>query len=486
MLQILVIGNQDLYLIGNPSITFFKQVFRRHTNFSIDTHKLHSRGDANFGQSTITTVEKYGDLLCGLYMDYKLPKLKPKLNLSWVDSVGHAIFEDITLQIDEKVIDKHNGEWLFIMDQLKSADVNKNKNDSSRRYGHVVYENSYQTMNNTLINNGNITSFTGTNIHNNTNSVTSSQKHFTGDRFMTPLRFWFCDNYGLSLPLLCIPYSTIYLKTSHRELQQLVNATTDIIGVVDIIDDEDKAHSSFKVWGEYIFLDRDEKRRFINTSHQYLIEVLNYQEHTLQQSQNSNLSTPVTTNSPYKYNYQEFKMNHKMSAVKLLLWVPHMSNYTTDFTISGDIYSDIQYSNRRLVKNKSKQNNWFNFSMYKHLLTDAIDTDTMYLFKNGHIRINNIKSENLPAMFYANVIPKRFCNIVPYSNYIYMYSFAINPLDHQPSGTCNFSALDEITLVLNDINLYTTDSTDGSYVNIYSYGYNILNINSGNIYLEYN
>ena len=494
-LQILIVGNQDSYLIGNPNITFYKSVYRKHTNFSINCLQQDIHGTPDFGSTYTCNISKSGDLLCGIYLDCKLPAInfipsETGLYGEWVDGIGYAMIDTVEVNIDDKTMDKHTGEWLYLRDKLNTNNKNHNVHNSSFDYGHIVSnDNKYQTRHNQILLDGNINALTGiANVHNEhrKNLEVVESKSYLGDRCITPLQFWFCNNYGLSLPMISIPDTQVSIKIKHREIEQLLtsNFPTSDIKKALIEDDQnlDKSYNSFKIWAEYIYLDADERRKFVETSHKYLIETINYENEILLQKAIKADSTE------YEQYEQKLNLDFLNCVVKYLVWVPHMKEYikpTHNFV--NKKHTDKRLTNKEAKKGYS--NNWFNFSTYNRETSsdNAVNTNERYLFKTAQIIINNEhRTDKLPVEFMCNILPKRHFNIVPYSNYIYSYSFALNPLDHQPTGFCNFKSVDQISLLLDDIKLYTEDgAVDGSYINIYGCSYNILNINSGNIYLEY-
>jgi hypothetical protein len=185
------------------------------------------------------------------------------------------------------------------------------------------------------------------------------------------------------------------------------------------------------------------------------------------------------------------------NCVKAIFWVPHMKQYTNSpSNITTDL-ANIQYaSDRKSVTNAHQYgNNWFNYSIYADEKAKIINTENIYLFKSGQILLNNEqRTPLLPAKYFANIQPQRYFDVVPFSNYIYTYSFALYPFEYQPSGTCNFSRFDSIRLSLNNLNCnnndkkntqYTQIDSDSNYVNLYALSYNVLLIKSGAAQIKY-
>src|SRR5690606_20994389 len=128
LMQLVAYGAQDVYLTGNPQITFFKVVYRRHTNFSIEAIEQTFNGTADFGKKVICTVSRNGDLINNVYLQVQLPALsvgsvynvgetQPN-NVAWTNSIGHALIRSVEIEVGGQKIDKHYGEWLEIWDEL--------------------------------------------------------------------------------------------------------------------------------------------------------------------------------------------------------------------------------------------------------------------------------------------------------------------------------------------------------------------------------
>jgi hypothetical protein len=210
--------------------------------------------------------------------------------------------------------------------------------------------------------------------------------------------------------------------------------------------------------------------------HEYLIE----QVQSIQ-----NVLLPSTNNCNTKIDLKNIT-----NCVKALFWVPHMRQYAN--SSNNKNYTNIEYANERKTIRDAPSfgNNWFNYSIYSK--NSDTNTQNIYLFKCGQLLLNNEqRTPLLPAMYFANTQPERYFKAIPFSNYIYTYSFALYPFEHQPSGTCNFSRFDTIRLALDNINCnnkaseYCEFDENSNYLNIYALSYNILLIHSGTAQLRY-
>ena len=119
LMQLVAYGAQDIYLTGNPQITFFKAVYRRHTNFSIESIKQLFNGNADFGEEVNITLQRNADLVHKMYLQIKLPSIDISAGNSdttttysafrWLNWIGHVLIKDIEISIGGQKIDKHYG-----------------------------------------------------------------------------------------------------------------------------------------------------------------------------------------------------------------------------------------------------------------------------------------------------------------------------------------------------------------------------------------
>lgn len=175
LLQLVAYGAQDIYLTGNAQITFFKVVYRRHTNFSMESIEQTFNGTADFGKKVTCTVSRNGDLIHRVYLQVTLPTVQSTVSSAyfrWVNFIGHVLIKSVEVQIGGQRIDKQYGDWLTIWFELSCPP-------------------GLQSGYNNMV--GNTVALTGTGL--------------TGTEATTlyvPLQFWFCRNAGLSLPLIAL------------------------------------------------------------------------------------------------------------------------------------------------------------------------------------------------------------------------------------------------------------------------------------------
>ena len=335
LLQLVAYGAQDVYLTGNPQITFFKVVYRRHTNFSIESIQQTFNGSPGAGKRVTCQISRNGDLVHKLYVVFTSP-----IDSDLVD--GRGCISKVEVEIGGQLIDRQYGDWMQIWNELTLP---------------AGKESGYNEM-----------------IKANSNLKTKAY---------VPLEFWFCRNIGLALPLIALQYHEVKIN----------------------IEFSSTGFGDATLWADYIFLDTDERRRFAQLSHEYLIEQVQF---TGGESINSsNLSAKLSFNHP----------------VKELIWQEK---------------DKIELGKTKLMLNGNDR---------------FAERDTKYF---THVQ---------PYQHHTN-IPDSSCNIN-------VYSFALKPEEHQPSGTLNMSRIDTAQLKISDISNATGE------VRIYAHSYNVLRILSG-------
>ena len=241
-MQLVAYGAQDIYLTGNPQITFFKVVYRRHTNFSMETIQQTINGTSTLTSSATTgnvTISRSGDLVHKVYVTSSTASIED----------GTAIISDVTLEIGGQQIDKHYKEWNQIWQELSTPE-SKSLGLSSMQCG-----------------------FQGLTTETGGNNLGMVQ---------IPLQFWFCRNPGLALPLIALQYHEVKLKFTWGTSAS-PTASSPGCGFAAVV----------KVWSDYIYLDTDERRRFAQVSHEYLIEQVQKQSLTATTSSKLNFNHPV-------------------------------------------------------------------------------------------------------------------------------------------------------------------------------------------------
>ena len=356
LMQLIAYGAQDMYLTGNPQITFFKVVYRRHTNFAMEAISQSFEGDVNSGCQVSCTIARNGDLVHRVYLEVQTHQDDDPLQNVF------ALVNRVDLEIGGQLIDRHYGKWMAMWCELTHS----------------------------------------TSKHEQLQKLMSVD---AGKCAWLPFQFSFCRNPGLSIPLIALQYHEIKLNIKFNEIPE---------------------KWSLCLWCDYIYLDTDERRRFAQTSHEYLIE-------QTQTALGNCVQTDCETNVP-------LHLNHP---VKELLWViPDDTKWGWD--------SNVKWTQELSGKVMLRLNGQERFSA----------RDESY-FRDVQRYQHHTGADAVP---YSSAVP----------NDIYLYSFAIDPEDHQPSGTCNFSRIDNSKLVVDATALGT-----GNKLDVYAVNYNVFRIMSG-------
>jgi hypothetical protein len=418
LLQLKAIGTQDEYLIGNPDISFFKKVYRRHTNFSLETSEITSKTLPSTSSHTMNfEIAKYGDLLSNLVLEITLPKISTSSGsyLNWTNNTGHAYIKECKISIGDKTIDKHNSVWLDIWNELTD-------------YNLAQYQmlNKHKSKNTYLKNGG----------------LTDTDKDL---KLYVPLQFWFCRNVGLSIPLICLNHSTVKVNVTFRSIQSIINTNSSSSVTIT-------GNPSIKLYGDYIFLDENERRTLANkTELDYLIEQVQY--------------TKISPSTDVKLNFTK--------PIKNILWVFRNNNVAKD---SSDSSSSTRDATLNTTGTMNNYNDYFNYMASSTDTSEIINgTNSYEPFSNFKLKLNNTDKFPYRPASYFRTVQSHFAGFNIPSKHIYLYSFALDSMDSDPTGAINFSKIDHVNMNFDNISATSSDTT----MEVYVVNYNILRIKSG-------
>ena len=371
LMQLVAYGAQDIYLTGNPQITFFKVVYRRHTNFSMEAIEQTWNGTSTGTTAArcTATISRNGDLVYRMYLEIDgTPKAEANVTAQSIT--------DIEVEIGGQKIDKQTGQWMNVWAHLTEPNPS----------GHVGECDTGST--------------TGTLYQNMSGMAGCLGDTDASTKFFVPLQFWFCRNAGLALPLIALQYHEVKIILNHNWDAGFSSGAT-----------------SNKLWADYIYLDTEERRRFAQVSHEYLIEQV--QDQTV---------TAGTSN--------ELNFNHP---VKELVWCVD----ATDGTLAAIGSASDTFQLKLNGHDRFAARDWRYFS-----------------------RVQVHAHHSGPGGLTAAVAAAGGA----FSDGIGVYSFALKPEEHQPSGTCNFSRIDNAQFV---------QSSGGNATRVYAVNYNVLRVMSG-------
>lgn len=397
-MQLVAYGAQDIYLTGSPQITFFKTIYRRHTNFAVESIEQTFNGTVGFGRKVSTTISRNGDLITDIFLEITLKKSGPTFY------PAEALIQDIELEIGGQRIDKHYADWFRIYDALFR------KNDEQEQYRRMV-------------------------------DFVDGESNDTVKRFYLPLIFFFNRSPGMALPLIALQYHEVRLNI------QLAPPTA-----VPGVNGNDN-FMSVQCYVDYVYLDTDERRRFAQVSHEYLIQQLQF-------TGDEGVQPSATTSASYNV---RLNFNHP---TRFLTWVFKGEKHGQYTSLPTTVdYANIKTYAEALAPLKSAK-----------------------LQLNGHDRFSERKGS------YFNLV-------TPYQGLraklpagIYLYSFSLKPDEHQPSGSCNFSRIDNATLsislktasaagsniaTITDENTMLSHGTGLNALKVFAENYNVFRIMSG-------
>jgi len=415
LLQLVAHGKQDVFLTGNPQMTWFKMVYRRYTNFAIESQPMYFDGTPDFGKRITCLVPRRGDLLSQIILEVSLPALTLTTGdpISYVNSIGHALIQEISIEIGEQQIDRQTGEWMEIWSTYTTP------YDKQTGFNQMIGK-------------------TDTNV---------APQLFGSQKLYIPLRFWFCRNPGLALPLLALQYHPIRINLTLRPLNQLFYSSGLSGPLCSTLEVSPVSITDLMLWGDYIYLDVEERRRFVSSAHEYLIEQVQY-------------TSPLPIASGSTSATLRIEFNHPL---RELFWFIQRSDMT-------------------------RFHEFFNYSslgLYEQGIRQDILQDTV-LQLDGFDRF-----QVRDAKYFSLVQPWQYHKVIPKNFYTYSYSFALDPESVQPCGSLNASRMDSIVLQVNlvpavvtqitalDSSGNSTTSASTFYARVYGINHNVLRIADG-------
>lgn len=484
LIQLVAYGVEDLYLSGDPQITFFKIVYRRHTNFAIESVKQSFSSKADFGEKVTCTLGRTGDLIGNIMLYVKLPPINifydefgcpdPNKKVAWARSIGYALIKETTFEIGGKLIDKQYGEWLYIWEELTTRqnvgsaklvgdlpslyDFSNGKSSYDLFIPLKYFFNRFNGMALPLI------ALYSTDVKITFTFRRDSECYIIGPTYsiemdddVVPFKYGDYISqvqgdriiYGYFISFDYLTKRLFYIKiTSHTALSSGFDSIHPIINPInnysafplagcveryEITPDLNLHFVESWLYVDYVFLENSERQKFSRSSHEYLIDQIQYNQLIGVQSQN--VGQNLNLSHPCK--------SHQWVVQLDCMTGPRSMNDLFNFTNSV-----VRYPDGRLYG--------------KNIVTKAT------LLLNGNKRFNGRSGSY-------------FNSEEPYSRYyrapaegINVYSFCFCPEEHQPSGSINMSKYDYITMQMilsKVINRHNTCS-----IRSYTLSHNILRI----------
>jgi len=307
-MQLVAVGAQNAFLNKDPEFTLMKAVYKRHSNFAIQSIEQTFNGTVDFGRKVTCQVSRSADLIWKTYLEVTLPELSSGTTVAWTRNVGHALIDYVNVEIGGVEIDRHYGDWFNIWNELTQT---------------AEREDGYNVM------------------IGNTSTLTTGATSIPETVLYIPLQFWFCRNPGLSLPLVALQYHEVKINVSFARFSELYigsPSSTPTLGATSLYID-------------YIFLETSERTIFARSQHEYLIEQLQF----------------GGGESVSALNYKaKLNMNHPC---KEIVWVVQPdanvnsgANRWSDYTNSGTDTNNFYIKDDTIVNAKLQLNNQDRFS----------------------------------------------------------------------------------------------------------------------------
>ena len=584
LMQLVAYGAQDVYLTGNPQITFWKVTYRRYTNFAIESIEQTFNGQADFGRRVTCIISRNGDLAYRTYLQVTLPEINQLMgNTStltsgvgsvyarWLDFPGEQLIAQVEVEIGGQRIDRQYGDWMHIWNQLTMT------SEQQRGYFKMIGN----TTQLTFITDPSFADVDGPCDSLAPRQVCAPRNALPETTLYVPLQFWFCTNPGLALPLIALQYHEVKINLDIRPIDECLWAVTSLncnpasgtlsasqgqYGVatpVTAVIAYNQSLVAASLYVDYVFLDTDERRRFAQNPHEYLITQLQFTgDESVGSSSNKiklNFNHPVkeliwvvqpdqnvdycssllcdTTLfkvlGPQPFNYTDAidalpNAIHAFGgpaeiagkgayidarglfqdAGALDAYTPE--GYTGYWHGPNDPYNEVNLGGPSVGLNASESSSAaaqlaalakLGLSSYSDFTgaqsghnegSTVSDAGTFVLSEvsldmhcwgqnpvvvaklqlNGQDRFSEREGS-----YFSWVQPYQVHTRSPDEG-INVYSFALRPEEHQPSGTCNFSRIDNATLQLVLSNA-TVEGTKTAKVRVYATNYNVLRIMSG-------
>jgi len=498
LIELAAHGKDDLFLTKDPQITFFKLIYRRHTNFSTEETEHSFLSDVNFGAQYVCLIPHDGDLIDGMSVRISLPEI-PQFTtgggldnitkIAWARYIGFVLIRSIEIEINGRIIDRHYGEWMYIWSCLTTNNLNDGGLD--KLIGNIpeLYE------------------------------FSASKPSYT---LYIPLYFWFCRNTGNAIPVIALQYSDIRVNLEIDDLENcIITSPTHYIQCNDDIE-------CFKS-GEYLVQKLPDGSKSYGRFHQYDIESKKLYYQSIGLTKFIGIPPPDQFSKPNDYSNSIYGVTSQfyVTPIQNKISVPHLfrplrlqslvrkdavllvnfvyldeeerykfAQTKHDYLIERLYYtpsSQIDSSNKKIKLNidqpcklivwvpklqyMSAINDWYNYT--DNHQRDPITGNPVGnpLILQEKIMLNSVDRINkYNHQYYEYIQSYSYSeNSLPYG--IGMYSFALYPLNIQPSGTTNMSQIEliELTMRMNNI----VNQNNIASIKVYSLCYNILRVNNG-------
>ena len=531
LMQLVAYGAQDVYLTGNPQITFWKVSYRRYTNFAMESIEQTFNGQADFGRRVTCTISRNGDLAYRTYLQVTLPEINQGMKgngandegvyARWLDFPGEQLIAQVEVEIGGQRIDRQYGDWMHIWNQLTLT------SEQQRGY----YQMIGNTTQLTFLTDPSFNAVDGPCESGAPTQVCAPRNALPETTLYVPFQFWYCRNPGLALPLIALQYHEVKINLDIRPIDECLFA----VGSLHCDNGSNKVTTAYNqslvaasLYVDYVFLDTDERRRMAQNPHEYLIEQLQFTgDESVGSSSNKiklNFNHPCKeliwvvqpdNNVDYCSSLECGQPLNKVlgaqpfnytDAIDVLPNAIHAfggpdaiaettQSYINDNMFndagavdltgaSGDYWSEAngQYTNPNFAPDAGDE---FMNSGVSDAGTFVLSETSIDMHCWGENPVVTGKLQLNGQDRFSEREGTYFDLVQPYQHHtrnpdtgINVYSFALRPEEHQPSGSCNFSRIDNATLQLVLSNA-TVQGTRTAKVRVYATNYNVLRVMSG-------
>ena len=520
LLQLVSYGAQDIYISGNPQITFWKVLYKRHTNFAMESIEVTFNGQADFNKRVTAIINRNADLMYRTYVQVVLPSVDlvtltaSVKRFRWLNFIGHRLIKTVELEIGGQRIDRQYGDWMQIWTQL-SQDVGTVAalNDMIGNTHDLVLMKDARGY-------ALDASCAGSELTN-----TCAPRAGTPARTLyIPLQFWFCRNPGLAIPLIALQYHEVRINV---EFEQWINCVYYELASSAVAPSSIQSLTAASLYIDYIYLDTEERRRFAQQTHEYLIEQLQFTG--AESITSSSNKIQLNFNHPVKELVWVVQRDSYVDCTPGLVSIAEVNgmqpfNYTDDFTTEGIVmdvlargsagtgaqpggaiglvptlggdgpsgpylpglgistgpslggasWMDTNAGNDQAIVFEDTTN----YLLAKVVLESGVKCEGKNPVEVAKLQLNGQdRFTEREGRYFDRVQPYQHHTRTPQKG-INVYSFALKPEEHQPSGTCNFSRIDKATLQLT-VSVNTVRQGRTAQVRVYAVNYNVLRVMSG-------
>jgi hypothetical protein len=524
LMQLVAYGAQDVYLTGNPQITFWKVTYRRHTNFSMESIEQTFNGQADFGRRVTCTISRNGDLAYRTYLQVTLPEINQNMGNTggngvwarWLDFPGEQMISQVEVEIGGQRIDRQYGDWMHLWNQLTLS------KEQERGYYRMIGN----TTQLTFITDPSFSAVDGPCSSSAPTQVCEPRNALPETTLYVPLQFWYCRNPGLALPLIALQYHEVKINLDLRPIDECLWAVADLgctgSSSQRVTNAYNQSLVAASLYVDYVFLDTDERRRMAQNPHEYLIEQLQFTgDESVGSSSNKiklNFNHPckelvfvVQPDSNVDYcssltcgttlysalGAQPFNYTDGIDALpnSIMAFGGKKSVITSGFVNGSGLFADagavdVTTSGNSFWTGGEDNGAYPDFASAQ--ASGVSDAGTFVLAESsldmhcwGQNPVVTAKLQLNGQDRFSEREGTYFDLVQPYQHHtrnpdtgINVYSFALRPEEHQPSGSCNFSRIDNATLQLVLSNA-TVAGTSTAKVRVYATNYNVLRVMSG-------